>query len=127
MNKLTYEISSENYLSFILKADGQPLLNHVDNEIPYWICEFGIPTYPPGEVDADRLIVGVCSCGEYGCGNTNVRIERLDGVVRLFESEEDSALRMTFEFSEDEFDKISKEIALKATEQIALEKMQGRT
>jgi hypothetical protein len=122
MNKLTFETTTLNTLSFILKVDGKPMLDARktdEDEIPAWICEEGIPSFPPMTSGADRVIVGVCGCGEYGCGHTSARIERRDGVVRLFDFQGAGIPTGAFEFSQAEFDEVSAQIALIAKVQIA--------
>jgi hypothetical protein len=123
MNKLTFECTTSNTLSFILKVDGKSILDAIgrgEDEIPAWICEDGIPSLPPGNLVSDRVIVAVCGCGEYGCGNTNARLERKLGRVRLFNVEGICGPNSAFEFEELEFDQVSEEIAALAKRQIAL-------
>jgi len=122
MNKLTFETTTLNTLSFVLKVDGKPMLDARDTnerEIPAWICEEGIPSFPPMTPGADRLIVGVCGCGEYGCGHTSACIERKDGVVRLFDFQGPGRPVGGFEFSQQEFDEVSAEIGMIAKVQVA--------
>jgi hypothetical protein len=127
MNKLTFEKTTLNTLSFILKVDGKRMIDARgtnEDEIPAWLCESGIPSFPPDDLKSDRVLVGVCGCGEYGCGNINARIERQAGRVRLFEFFGAYSPKNSFEFAEDDFDKVSLEIANLAKEQIALWKIE---
>jgi hypothetical protein len=121
MNKLSFETSEYDWLSFVLLVDGRALLAGLhadDHEIPYWICDMGIPTLPPNDSTAKRIIVGVCGCGEYGCGHTSAKVERSDGIVRLFEFERGSRFINEFQFDANEFDLVSNQIARIANDEI---------
>lgn len=121
MNKLSFEMSEYDWLSFVLVADGRPLLADLhadDHEIPYWICDMGIPTWPPNDLTAKRIIVGVCGGGEYGCGHTRANVERRDGIVRLFEFERGSRFTNEFQFAANEFDSVNNQIARVANDEI---------
>ena len=123
MNKLTFEKTTLNTLSFVLKVDGKAMIDTKgidEDEIPAWLCENGIPSFPPDDTASDRVLVAVCGCGEYGCGNTNAKIERKLGKVRLFDFDGVRAPIGSFEFVEDEFDAVSREIANLAKKQMAV-------
>jgi hypothetical protein len=85
MNVLTFKVTDTNGLSFKLYVDGKPLIKKdtTEDELTSWYCEAGIPTYPPYDANANRIMLGNCGCGEYGCGNANASIERTHEMVRL--------------------------------------------
>jgi hypothetical protein len=121
MNKFGFEVDHNPWLCFVLTVDGRALLTdlHVgDHEIPYWICDWGIPTLPPNDTTAKQIIVGVCGCGEYGCGHTSASVERGDGVVRLFDFKRGSSFTNEFNFDANEFDAIRNQIAQIANDEI---------
>jgi hypothetical protein len=128
MNKLTFEATDQNGLSFRLMVDGKPIINTQgisEDQLPAWECEQGIPSFPPYEATSGRVLVAACGCGEYGCGNTNAQIERKNGIVRLFDFDGvASSPNMSFEFEEKEYDRVSSEVAAIAAKQIAAWKAQ---
>jgi hypothetical protein len=113
MNVLTFKVTDTNGLSFKLYVDGKPLVKKdtSGDEITSWYCEEGVPTYPPYESDARRIMLGNCDCGEYGCGNTNAEIERSDEMVYLSNFAGDGHLGLIpLTFSKSNFDDISRQI-----------------
>ena len=78
LNKLTYQRTDDNGLSFELFVDNISINKLVESEneaIPYWVFEDELPSWGINKESGFR-IVGVCDCGEYGCGNTRCRVIR---------------------------------------------------
>lgn len=86
MNTLGYRSTEDNGLSIELLIDGQPLVELIgleDTAIPYWLFEGDLPHFRwyYGEDDPSIKGIGVCSCGERGCGCVECRIVREGDVV----------------------------------------------
>jgi hypothetical protein len=123
MNKLTFEVTDLNTLSFRLLVDGKPMIDTKgvdEDQLPAWDCKNGIPPFPPYDVQSVRMLVAACGCGEYGCGNTNAHIERQNGIVRLSDFQGVARSHIdAFEFDEAEYDQVSIAIAAIAAKRIA--------
>jgi hypothetical protein len=92
MNVLGYQCGDANLGSFTLLVDGQPLgalIGGMDRDIPFYLVEEGLPR--PTDIAelqwvngvaqyrgriGEVHVVGVCSCGEAGCGCTVCRVVR---------------------------------------------------
>jgi hypothetical protein len=113
VNTLSFRTSDDNGLSIELLVDGEPLMSQSSDEtcLPFWLCEDGIPTFPPYDEKSSRLIVGVCGCGEYGCSNTNVEFRRASGTVSLdrFCGNGHSSLSALI-FADSQFDEVCRNI-----------------
>ena len=129
MNTLSFRCTSENGLSFELLVDEQPLGVLIGSEhiaIPYWILDDGLPR-PYSMNRTDVRIVGVCSCGEHGCGRAQclVACEADTIIFRNFQidaSDAANAVSLTernieFRFARANFDAVITEIARLASEQ----------
>jgi hypothetical protein len=112
MPTLSYRCTEENGLSFELLVDGEPLgdlLGAHDTAFPHWMVEDGLPRWPHGPPDApEERIVGVCSCGEYGCSHARCRVTR-EGDDVIFH--EFGFVRKVFRFGAANYDAVCKEIA----------------
>lgn len=87
INQLSFKTNTENGLSVELFIDGKSIddiFNAGDPMIPSWHFEDDLPYYPPYRkyaTDFSRHLIGVCDCGEYGCGNINCHVEKHQGLV----------------------------------------------
>ena len=79
MNHLSFRTINDEIsgLSFELLIDGKPLTEAVGgtySSIPFWLVEgdFSPINEMPSLMTVCCRIVGVCSCGEFGCGWTYV-------------------------------------------------------
>ena len=87
MNQLSFKTNPENGLSVELFIDGKSindLFDVGDPFLPYWYFEDDLPYYSPDrkyETDLSRRLIGVCDCGEYGCGNLNCHVEQQNGLI----------------------------------------------
>jgi hypothetical protein len=103
MNILSYDCTDANGGSFALLVDGQPLAaltGSLDREVPLYLIEeddlprptdsavlpwlANIPHYRGHLVEL--RVVGVCSCGEQGCGCTVCRVVRDGDLVVLLDA-----------------------------------------
>ena len=117
MNELSFTTSEENGLSIELCVDERPLAELIgakDGAIPYWLFKNELPFFPPEVAPTnDTRIVGVCSCGEYGCAHTTCRVitERDTVVFKSFDGDvsgDGSAYECRFSF--ENYDSVIKEI-----------------
>ena len=88
MNTLSYRLTEDNGLSVELLIDGHSLVELIgleDRTIPYWYFEGDLPHFSwyYGEEDSSIKCIGVCSCGEAGCGCVQCRVVR-EGHVVIF-------------------------------------------
>lgn len=124
MNQLSFAITDDNTLSFALLVDGQPIVQPNDPKealLTAWLCDAGIPISPDHEPAGSRVLIAVCSCGEYGCGNSNARLERKNGRVRLFDFEGSGVDGLTeYQFDEAQYDQVSHQIGTLARVQTAI-------
>ncbi len=85
MNKLSFRATDDNGFSIELLIDGQPLSKlYPDDEetkIPYYYFESDLPRGYWWKDDPSIRIIGVCTCGEGGCGRTECRVVREGDVV----------------------------------------------
>jgi hypothetical protein len=130
MNVLSYERSDANGGSFTLLVDGRPLAalhGGMDREVPFYLAEEDdlprptdsavlqwVSNVPPyRERMAEVRVVGVCDCGEQGCGGTVCRVVR-DGeavVLRDISGSGIAAVSGTeYRFSEANYQAVVKEI-----------------
>ena len=89
MNHLDYRATTDNDLSFELLIDGkliERLEESGDKAIPYWLFEKGdLPSYFNHYRQREEHLLGVCSCGESGCGSAGCVIEKDSEHVRFGE------------------------------------------
>jgi hypothetical protein len=80
MNTLSFRTTEDYGLSIELLIDGQPLAklfpDDPDTKIPYYYFEGDLPLGYWGKDDASIKCIGVCICGEAGCGSTECRVVR---------------------------------------------------
>ena len=79
MNTLSYRCTADHGLSIELLIDGQPLVELIgmeDTLIPYYLFEGDLPLGYWGVDDPSIKVIGVCSCGEAGCGSAECRVVR---------------------------------------------------
>ena len=73
MNKFSFQTTNDNDFSIVLLVDGKIIdgFEQADNKaIPYWLFEISdLPKWCPYPHNKDVTILGVCSCGEVGCGS----------------------------------------------------------
>ncbi len=84
MSTLSYRCTEDHGLSIELLIDGQPLVELVDlgeTLIPYYLFEGDLPLGYWGADDPSIKVIGVCSCGEAGCGSTECRVVREGDVI----------------------------------------------
>jgi hypothetical protein len=85
MNTLSFRATEDYGLSIELLIDGQPLAklspDDEDTKIPYYYFEGDLPLGYWGQEDANIKCVGVCICGDAGCGSTECRVVREGDVV----------------------------------------------
>jgi hypothetical protein len=125
MSTLGYRCTENDWLSFELLVDGQPLgalVGSRDNAFPYWIVEDGLPRWPPsGPSDApDVRIVSVCNCGEYGCSHSQCHVAREGDDVVLYDFAFDvtkEGAQKEFRFSAANYDAVCNQIAQRARQQ----------
>jgi hypothetical protein len=94
MNILNFKPIYENHgICIDLYIDDKSIYEIFDKNIyslPYWIFDDDLPYYPPGEKENNsRRIIGVCSCGEYGCGNINCEIKETRENIEIFDFQGD--------------------------------------
>jgi hypothetical protein len=72
VNELDFRVTNDNDLSFELLVDGSGIegLEEADNRnIPYWLFETDeLPDDYNHFLKRQQYLIGVCSCGESGCG-----------------------------------------------------------
>ncbi|MCA1594067.1 MAG: hypothetical protein LC754_15735 [Acidobacteria bacterium] len=79
MNILSFRTTEDHGLSVELLIDGQSLVELVDlgdTLIPYYYFEGNLPLGYWGADDPSIKVIGVCSCGEAGCGSAECRVVR---------------------------------------------------
>lgn len=87
LNHLDYRVTTDNDLSFELLVDGKVVerLGQV-RAIPYWLFEKeDLPSYFNYFRKREEHLLGVCSCGESGCGSAGCVIEKDSDHVRFGE------------------------------------------
>ena len=89
LNNLDYRTTTDNDLSFELLVDGKLIerLELGDNRaIPYWLFEKDdLPSYFNHYRQREEHLLGVCSCGESGCGSAGCVIEKDSECVKFGE------------------------------------------
>ena len=107
MNKLDYRTRADDDLAFELLVDGESLARRVgaqDTWIPWWLFKSGLP-----RDGLDDIVVGVCSCGEPGCGSTRCDIDLGGDVVTLRRFDGDArgdGVTAVFQFRRANFDEV---------------------
>jgi hypothetical protein len=89
MNTLSYRCTEDHGLSIELLLDGQSLVEFVelgdtttgDTSIPYYYFEGDLPLGYWGADDPSIKCIGVCSCGQSGCGAAECRVVREGDVI----------------------------------------------
>jgi hypothetical protein len=84
MNTLSFRTTEDHGLSIELLIDGQSLVELVDlgdTLIPYYYFEGDLPLGYWGASDPSIKCIGVCSCGESGCGAAECRVVREGNVI----------------------------------------------
>jgi hypothetical protein len=89
MNTLSFRTTEDYGLSIELLLDGQSLVELVglgdrttgDTSIPYYYFEGNLPPGYWGADDPTIKCIGVCSCGEAGCGAAECRVVREGDVI----------------------------------------------
>jgi hypothetical protein len=84
MNTLSFRTTEDHGFSIELLIDGQPLVELVDMAdtlIPFYYFEGDLPLGYWGADDPSIKCIGVCSCGESGCGAAECRVVREGNVV----------------------------------------------
>lgn len=116
LNQLSYQLINDgNGLSVELFVDDVSInkLADSDNEaIPFWIFDNELP-FLGTDKDSDVRIVGVCVCGEYGCGNTRCRVIKEQDIVIFREFFVDSYTNprnIEFKFSSENYNSVISEI-----------------
>ena len=89
MNTLSFRTTGDHGLSIELLIDGQPLVELVelgdattgDTSIPYHYFEGDLPLGYWGADDPSIKCIGVCICGQSGCGAAECRVVREGDVI----------------------------------------------
>ena len=84
MNILSFRTTEDHGLSIELLIDGQSLVELVelgDTLIPYYLFEGDLPLGYWGEDDSSIRCIGVCTCGNMGCGAAECRVVREGDVI----------------------------------------------
>jgi hypothetical protein len=79
MNTFGFRTTGDHGLSVELLMDGKSLVEFVhlgDSLIPYYYFEGDLPSGYWGGDDPSIKVIGVCSCGEAGCGSAECRVIR---------------------------------------------------
>ena len=104
-------------LLFELVIDGIPLgqlLNTDDNKIPRWYFEKeDLTSYYNDFRDKTDYVIGVCSCGESGCGMLGCEVTKNDDVVEwknIFNDGYDHAKNLKFRFARKNYDEVMQKI-----------------
>ena len=111
-NELSYCCQDGDYLSIQLLIDGEPFdgLIEADNQaIPFYFFDKDI--LPKGYHDKDYLL-GVCSCGDAGCGSVECEIIREKDCVifRNFKYGHSLPKDAQFKFTHENYDSVMKSI-----------------
>jgi hypothetical protein len=122
MNILSYKFFEQNGGSFELFIDDIPLAEQVNYEnslIPFWIIDYGIPTFPPYESPEkiSERIVAVCGCGEYGCDCIICQIEIEKDFVVFSNFKRPGYSRIidkTFKFTKENLYEVENQLAVEA-------------
>lgn len=138
LNKLSFrvvEVEGEHIPNFSIELiiDDKPLgilFDTQDNKIPHWYVEEDLtanylysgedlPSYYDNYKNKEIHLIGVCSCGESGCGCLGCVIKK-DGDVVTFREIFNDGLEfpkdLEFKFSRDNYDAVVKEIVGRTNE-----------
>jgi hypothetical protein len=116
MNRLEYRSNADDYLAFELIVDGEPLAKLVgatDSWIPHWLFKSGLPRVGPGR--PNTYIVGVCSCGEWGCGSTTCQVDLVDDTATFHHFDDDASAdgsARSYTFSRANYDEVMRAISI---------------
>ena len=104
-------------LLFELVIDGIPLghlLNTDDNKIPHWYFEKeDLTSYLNEFSDKTDYVIGVCSCGESGCGCLGCEVLKDNKVVwrkNIFNDGYKYPRNLKFQFSRENYDEVMQKI-----------------
>ncbi|MGI8467464.1 MAG: hypothetical protein ACR2N3_03345 [Pyrinomonadaceae bacterium] len=127
LNKLSYQTEETNarrsILWFELLIDGETVEKLIEDEkaIPYYLFEdedVDLPALFDYE-DKKYHIIGVCTCGHFGCGSTDCEIEKDENFVNLkviFRGSYKPPKDFKFKFSRENYDSVIGEIKKRAKE-----------
>lgn len=111
MNKLNFKFNNENGLSIELLIDEKSINEIFPSEhypfLPYWLFDDDLPYWPPNKkdvMDFSIRIIGVCECGEYGCGNLRTKIENKNNIIYWSHFQGRQVYKnLKFSFDEDQY------------------------
>jgi hypothetical protein len=112
VNQLSFHISEfEGAMWVYLFVDGRPIEELVEGESgglhSTYFGSDDLPHLPPWSEhwDGETYMVSHCSCGEYGCGNTNCRILVEEDLIVMDRFRTGNATNdsLKFEFHREEF------------------------
>ncbi len=128
LNKLSYrieetEVARRSILWFELLIDGEPIEKLIGDEkaIPYYFFEENdtdLTTFFDYE-NKKYHVVGICACGDAGCGSTDCEIEKVENFVNLqviFRGGYKHPKDLKFKFSRENYDSVISEIKKRAKE-----------
>lgn len=128
LNKLSYQVEEEknarrSILWFELLIDDETVDKLIGDEkaIPYYFFEdndVDLPTFFDYE-NKKFHVIGVCTCGDIGCGSTNCEIEKNENSVNLqviFPAGYKPQKDFKFKFLRENYDSIIDEIKKRAKE-----------
>jgi len=129
MNKLDFRVikhKEEKFslgISFELIIDGieiGKLLKTEENQISHWYFEKAdLESYYNEFADKTDYVIGVCSCGESGCGMLGCEISKNDAVVvmkNMFNDGKKYGDKLKFRFSRENYDDVMQRIFVIASE-----------
>jgi hypothetical protein len=125
LNKLTYQTFEEkarrSILWFELLIDGETVEKLIGDEkaIPYFFFDendVDLPTFLDYQ-NKKYHVIGICTCGDVGCGSTDCEIEKDENFVNLlviFPSGYKHPKELKFTFSRENYDSVIIEIKKRA-------------
>ena len=118
MNHLDFRTTNDNDLSIELLVDGRPiegLADGGDTSIPHWLFEgLDLPNYLSVDRGGNIYLLGVCSCGEHGCGAAGCFVEKDAETVTFYEIFIDGFCfppEFQFQFTRENYDSVMKRIS----------------
>jgi hypothetical protein len=125
LNKLSYQVEEDekrSILWFELIIDEKPIgkLIEDDGAIPHYFFEdneYDLPSYFDSYKNEESYILGVCSCGDIGCGMSQCKIEKDESFVALqvyYPNNYKPPGDIKFKFSRENFDSVISEIRKQA-------------
>ena len=119
LNKLSYRVIKDDYepkFSIELLIDEKPigvLFETEERKIPYYLFEKDLPSYHSDYENKEFHIIGVCSCGDAGCGCLGCVLKKEADFVTLQEIFNDGfrfPKDLMFRFSRENYDSVLEEI-----------------